>query len=47
MTKRRLLDNLEEYDNPIQYDIENESYIREVPFLSEWATKKSAGLQYL
>lgn len=44
MTKKRLLNNPEEYDNPIQYDIENDSYIGEVPFLTEWATKKSAGL---
>lgn len=34
------LDNFEEYDNPILYDKENESYIPEVPFLLKWAEKK-------
>ena len=32
--------NFEEYDDPILYDQENESYIPEVPFLLKWASKK-------
>jgi len=35
-----VLDNFEEYDDPILYDKENESYIPELPLLLKWATKK-------
>jgi len=41
MTDTRLLDNAEEYDNPILYDLENDAYIGEVPFLSRMGFKKS------
>ncbi|WP_307786780.1 class I SAM-dependent methyltransferase [Pseudogracilibacillus auburnensis] len=34
------LDNFEEYDDPVLYDKENESYIPELPFLLKWASKK-------
>ena len=30
--------NFEEYDDPILYDIENESYLAELPFLLKWAS---------
>lgn len=33
-------DNLEEYDDPVSYDIENNAYIGELPLLVEWASKK-------
>lgn len=33
-------DNLEEYDDPVSYDIENNAYLGELPFLMEWASKK-------
>ncbi|WP_144512168.1 class I SAM-dependent methyltransferase [Bacillus sp. FJAT-22090] len=32
--------NLEEYDDPASYDIENNAYLGELPFLTEWASKK-------
>lgn len=32
--------NFEEYDDPILYDKENESYKIELPFLMKWASKK-------
>lgn len=32
--------NLEEYDDPISYDIENNAYLGELPFLMEWVSKK-------
>ena len=35
-----VLDNFEEYDDPILYDKENESYIPELPLLLKWAMKK-------
>lgn len=44
MTDERLLDNAEEYDNPMQYDMENDAYIGEVAFLSEWASRKPEGI---
>lgn len=34
-------ENLEEYDDPVSYDIENNPYIGELPFLEQWASKKS------
>ncbi|KGR78852.1 class I SAM-dependent methyltransferase [Ureibacillus manganicus] len=34
-----VLDNSEEYNDPILYDKENESYLAELPFLLEWASK--------
>ncbi len=34
-----VLDNLEEYNDPILYDKENEAYLAELPFLLEWASK--------
>ncbi|WP_026674817.1 class I SAM-dependent DNA methyltransferase [Alkalihalobacterium bogoriense] len=33
-------DNFEEYDDPILYDKENESYTPEIPFLTKWAAKQ-------
>lgn len=33
------LDNFEEYDNPILYDIENNAYSDDVKFLTKWAAK--------
>ncbi|OAB38553.1 class I SAM-dependent methyltransferase [Paenibacillus macquariensis] len=44
MTDKRILDNADEYDNPILYDLENDAYIGEVPFLSEWASRKPDGI---
>lgn len=35
------IDNLEEYDDPVSYDIENNAYLGELPFLMEWASKKA------
>ncbi|MBU9711904.1 class I SAM-dependent methyltransferase [Evansella tamaricis] len=35
-----VLDNFEEYDDPVLYDKENEFYIPELPFLLKWASKK-------
>ncbi|WP_225986050.1 class I SAM-dependent methyltransferase [Psychrobacillus glaciei] len=40
MTSKVMNDNMEEYDNPISYDIENNAYVGEIPFLIEWASKK-------
>ncbi|MEI4771459.1 class I SAM-dependent methyltransferase [Psychrobacillus sp. FJAT-51614] len=34
-----VLDNFEEYDNPILYDLENSAYVDDVKFLSKWAAK--------
>ncbi|WP_433747584.1 class I SAM-dependent methyltransferase [Falsibacillus pallidus] len=31
--------NSEEYDNPVLYDKENESYRQDIPFLMKWASK--------
>nr|WP_093270698.1 class I SAM-dependent methyltransferase [Psychrobacillus sp. OK032] len=33
-------ENLEEYDDPVSYDIENNAYLGELPFLMEWASSK-------
>ncbi|KQL35361.1 class I SAM-dependent methyltransferase [Psychrobacillus sp. FJAT-21963] len=33
------LDNFEEYDNPILYDLENNAYSDDVKFLTKWAAK--------
>lgn len=38
MMKKIFLDNLEEYDDPGLYDLENNSYLGELPFLLEWAS---------
>ena len=35
-----VLDNFEEYDDPILYDKENEPYMPELPFLLKWASRK-------
>ena len=35
-----ILDNFEEYDDPILYDTENDTYLPEVPFLLKWAENK-------
>lgn len=40
MTNKMFTDNLEEYDNPVVYDIENNAYVGELPLLVEWASKK-------
>ncbi|ATP40205.1 SAM-dependent methyltransferase [Solibacillus sp. R5-41] len=34
------LNNFEEYEDPILYDQENETYMPEIPFLLKWAFKK-------
>lgn len=34
------LDNFEEYEDPILYDMENDSYTEDIPFLLKWAAKK-------
>ena len=39
MKNTMFTDNLEEYDNPVSYDIENDAYIGELSLLEEWATK--------
>ncbi|WP_391203465.1 class I SAM-dependent DNA methyltransferase [Psychrobacillus sp. L4] len=39
MTNTIMNDNLEEYDNSVSYDIENNAYVGEIPFLMEWASK--------
>lgn len=36
--------NLEEYNDPISYDIENDTYTGELKMLEEWAIKQ--GDQY-
>lgn len=41
MTNKIFNDNLEEYDDPVSYDIENNAYIGELPLLVQWASKKS------
>lgn len=33
------MENFEEYDDPILYDKENESYTADIPFLLKWAAK--------
>ncbi|MGE8207283.1 class I SAM-dependent methyltransferase [Heyndrickxia sp. NPDC080065] len=35
-----ILNNSQEYDDPILYDKENELFMPEIPFLLKWATKK-------
>lgn len=35
------MNNTEEYDDPILYDKENESYLPEFPFLLKWASKST------
>ncbi|WP_284141231.1 class I SAM-dependent methyltransferase [Virgibacillus sp. LDC-1] len=35
-----VLDNSEEYNDPILYDQENESYNEDIPFLLKWASKQ-------
>jgi len=35
----KTLDNFEEYDNPILYDKENDSYKEDVKFIDKWASK--------
>lgn len=32
-------ENLEEYEDPILYDQENNLFIDDIPFLTEWAAK--------
>jgi SAM-dependent methyltransferase len=39
MTEKSTLDNFEEYDNPILYDRENDTYIEDVSFIDKWASK--------
>lgn len=39
MEKKMVLDNFEEYDDPILYDKENDPYTEEIPFLLKWASK--------
>lgn len=34
---QRFADNLEEYENPEWYDLENATFAEEVPLLSDWA----------
>ncbi|TQR19992.1 class I SAM-dependent DNA methyltransferase [Psychrobacillus vulpis] len=41
MTNKIFTDNLEEYDDPVSYDIENNAYIGELPLLVKWASKKA------
>ncbi|SES18571.1 class I SAM-dependent methyltransferase [Psychrobacillus sp. OK032] len=40
MTDQMFTENLEEYDDPVSYDIENNAYLGELPFLMEWASSK-------
>ncbi|TQR12825.1 class I SAM-dependent methyltransferase [Psychrobacillus soli] len=35
------MENLEEYDDPVSYDIENNGYIGELPLLEQWASQES------
>lgn len=35
----KILDNFEEYDDPILYDKENAQYTEDLPFLMKWASK--------
>jgi hypothetical protein len=39
MKKKTVIDNFEEYDDPILYDNENEPYTEDIPFLLKWASK--------
>ncbi|WP_179298551.1 hypothetical protein [Evansella halocellulosilytica] len=39
MTEKTTLDNFEEYDNPILYDKENDTYTEDITFLEKWASK--------
>lgn len=36
---KKFLENAEEYNNPILYDEENESFQEDIPFLLKWANK--------
>lgn len=40
MTNSIFTDNLEEYDDPISYDLENNAYVGELPLLMQWASEK-------
>ncbi|MBS4172841.1 class I SAM-dependent methyltransferase [Bacillus sp. FJAT-49736] len=39
-----VLDNFEEYDDPILYDKENDVYIEDIPFLLKWASKSCGNI---
>lgn len=39
MTNSIQIDNLEEYDDPAAYALENDHYLGELPLLLEWANK--------
>ncbi|MBM7541821.1 class I SAM-dependent methyltransferase [Amphibacillus cookii] len=39
MIEKMKLDNLEEYDDPILYDKENDTYTEDIIFLEKWASK--------
>ena len=40
MIKKIKLDNFEEYDDPILYDKENNTYIEDIHFIEKWASKQ-------
>lgn len=39
MIEKTTLDNFEEYDDPILYDKENDTYTEDITFLEKWASK--------
>ncbi|GAB6989306.1 hypothetical protein JCM16418A_13560 [Paenibacillus pini] len=41
MNKPIILHNSEEYEDPNQYDVENDRYVDDIPFLSKWALQAS------